>query len=250
MKNARNVILLGSTAVVMILVLGYLLVISPLLTKMQAGKVEYEEAQASLAQAQSTAEGLETYRTQEPQVSSVNEELAAQFPTTADVSALNAQVVQAATSAGLSPSAVSSIATTTPTVVVAAAPTAPTPAEGSEGEAAPTEGDAAATDPAAPAEPQATPIASMEVSISAIGPVDSLIAFARALGEIDRVLLITDVSISNESADGASISIKAIAYLYEPIQTVDAGEVPAEEVPAEEVPATEETPAVIEESGN
>lgn len=240
MKNARNVILLGTTAIVMILILGYLLVVSPLMTKVQAGKVEYEEAQATLSQAQTTAQGLEVFRTQEPQVASINEELAAQFPTTADVSALNAQIVQAATSAGLSPSAVSSIATTTPTVVVSAAPAA-----APEGEAAPAEGEAAdpAADPAAaaPTEPQATPIASMEVSIAATGPIDSLIAFARALGEIDRVLLITDVSISNESSDGASISVKAIAYLYEPIQTVDAEATPAEEAP---------TDAPTEESGN
>lgn len=221
MSNKKNVTMLLSMGLVLLLAAGYFLVISPFLSRGAESAQEIENAEMQRETAQLALATAQNYENSYPALTDINNSLGAQFPATADIESLNNSIVEAASRAGIPGENITSITTTSPDVIALEVPVEEVPAEEAPSEEAEEEApeEVPAEDAVAPptAEEIAanSPMARMEVSITVEGDMQALYDFVGYLQDMDRVILITS-SVSTHDAEGGTgtVSIRAFSYLY------------------------------------
>lgn len=217
MSNKKNVTMLFSMGLVLLLAAGYFLVISPFLDRGAESSQEIENAKMQRETAQLALATAQNYEKAYAPLTDINNTLETQFPSTADIESLNNSIVQAATRAGIPGENITSITTTSPDVIALEVPVEEVPAEEVPAEEAPEEVPAedAVAPPTAEEIAANSPMARMEVSITVEGDMQALYDFVGYLQEMDRVILITS-SVSTHDAEGGTgtVSIRAFSYLY------------------------------------
>lgn len=226
----RNTMLLGFTGLILIVILGVFVGILPTYNAYKASQEELASSQERLDLATSAYQVAQSYQQNYPEVLAYAQDLDARFPATAATPELNATITNAAVSAGIPASNISTISTSAPEPVtpVVEAPVADVEGGGaSAGEAAP-EGTEAAPESAA-ADPAMNQEAVMTVSVSVSGNSDQLIAFATNISESQRAFLVNSMNISVGDEGEATLEMSMTSYLHQ--------EVP---LPTPEVEKTEE----------
>lgn len=225
----RNTMLLGFTGLILIMILGVFVGVLPTYNAYKASQEELTSAQERLDLATGAYRIAQSYEQDYPEVLAYAQELDARFPATAATPELNATITNAAISAGIPSSNISTISTSAPEPLTPAieAPVADVEGGGaSAGEAAP-EGEEAAPAPA-PA-PVMNQEAVMTVSVSISGNAGQLTEFANNISESQRAFLVNSMSISVGEEGEATLEMSMTSYLH---QTVP--------LPAPEVEQTEE----------
>lgn len=254
--NKRTTNLLGAGVILILLVLAWLFVVSPSITKqqelntaLQTAKEQTEQYKGQIVTLQQVKADIGTYEQQD-------QDLSRKFPSSAEIELLLNDITNAGNKSQVG--AITQVETGTPELVVpegAAAPAAP--AEGveappAEGEAAPpAEGEEAPAvdgEVAAPETPS-NDLAIMELTITAEGSQESLRNFASNLASMPRAFLINNTSITCEEKNTSSCdaSIVGTTYLHRPAPSPDqaAEQATAGEAPAETTPGTEATAPAI-----
>lgn len=191
--------------------------VAPQMEKASAHKAATTTSQQTTQTLQSTLTSLQQKQTELDKASGQYRQLARQFPESFDGSAWVAMVLDAATRTGVG---INTITPSIPTVATpgavtdpAAAP-APAPVPGAPGVAA------------APADPSAM-LASSSVMLNVGGSAQQIRAFVKAVGLLDRPLLVTSVNIS--TAEGkATAEIAGTTYLMRSLPEPGSAESQAE----------------------
>lgn len=224
----RNTMLIGFTGLILIVILGVFVGVLPTYNSYKASQEELASAQERLDLATGAYRVAQGYQQNYPEVRSYAEDLDARFPATAATPELNATITNAAISAGIPASNISTISTSAPESLAPAveAPVADVDSGGaSAGETAP-EGQEA---PAADAAPVMNQEAVMTVSVSVSGSKDDLVKFATNISESQRAFLVDSMSISVGDEGQATLEMSMTSYLHQAIP-----------LPAPEVETTEE----------
>lgn len=216
----KNTAILGVLSILVILVAGYFFVVSPIMAQRAAYLEEVAAAENALDMAQQQLFTAQRYERDFPLIAAESEVVSGNFPQTADVESLNRAIIDAASKAGLAPEDVASISTSVPSKMQGKESKKSKSSDSEEGAEG---GDSKKSS----AEPR---MAQMTVTISVNGNINSVIAFLKNLGEMDRTILVNSASLSGED-NQARASISAVSYMYGPIP--NPAEQPAEQ-PAEE----------------
>lgn len=224
----RNSMLIGFTVLILIAILGVFVGVLPTYNSYKASQEELASSQERLGLATDAYRVAQGYQQSYPEVLSYAQDLDERFPATAATPELNATITNAALSAGIPSSNISTISTSAPESLAPAveAPVANVDSGGaSAGEAAP-EGQEATTPEAAPVTNQE---AVMTVSVSVSGGKDDLIKFANNISESQRAFLVDSMSIAVGEEGQATLEMSMTSYLHQAIP-----------LPAPEVETTEE----------
>jgi Tfp pilus assembly protein PilO len=243
LKTTASVKRIGIIVLALIVVIGSMLVVYPFLTQNAKLAQDIKTAQAAQDDVQGKLAQMNNLKATNAQVKQLDDDLSKKFPATADTPGFAAFVGKAAADAGLSMANITDLTTTIPTLSSAGAPAAPAPSPtpGSSASAAPKDTSTAP----APAT-GASNLAEMNVTITAMGPIDQLQAFIANLKNGPRNLLISTYSVQQGGASTNGITTTATVsgktYIYRAIQTPPAdGATPA--TPATlSAPATTPTP--------
>jgi Tfp pilus assembly protein PilO len=238
LKTTASVKRIGIIVLALIVVIGSMLVVYPFLTQNAKLAQDIKTAQAAQDDVQGKLAQMNNLKATNAQVKQLDDDLSKKFPATADTPGFAAFVGKAAADAGLSMANITDLTTTIPTLSSAGAPAAPAPSPtpGSSASAAPKDTSTAP----APAT-GASNLAEMNVTITAMGPIDQLQAFIANLKNGPRNLLISTYSVQQGGASANGITTTATVsgktYIYRAIQTPPAdGATPA-------TPATPSAPA-------
>lgn len=263
-NRVKKVKMFGVAGVTLVTVLGGLLVVYPMITEVEAIKIQVAEKVLENTTLQTRIQSLNATADQVPAIKAINDELAAQFPATADIPGLLSSLSESASTVGLGSGAFESIETSVPALIAGGEAALPStegaaPAEGGAPAEAPASGPVDNTDtgagsapaPAAGGGATATAggdLASMTVDITITGTQAQLADFVEAVATGDRALLIKGFSIE-ESEDGeATLSLNAEAFLYRTLADPDAQATPAD--PAAPVDPAAPAPADNTDTAN
>lgn len=213
MSSKRTIVLLGSLLLVVIAVAGWFVLLSPRLATAGELNDQRDSVETANAVTRTQIEELKQMEAEIGQAKADADLLTRRFPPTAEQSVLFNLVQQAAASAGLPASRISTLTISVPSLgstdgsvtlpgASAADPasTGTAPTDPAAAGTAPTDPSVAATTvPVAGAGGQ---LASMTVDVTVSGTKPRLIAFVRALENMDRAFLVTSINLGG--ADGAS----------------------------------------------
>jgi type IV pilus assembly protein PilO len=100
-RNDRNLIILGSLAIVFLIVGFYFLLLGPLLGRLEAADQEREDREAQLAQLEQEVAELEEVRRNSPEIERQLLELSKRIPTQPEIPTLTVQIEEVARDAGV-----------------------------------------------------------------------------------------------------------------------------------------------------
>lgn len=222
---------LGFIALFLIVVLGYFVVISPLMAQSAKYSENYAQATSDKDTASSRLTTLQQQKSTIESVEKYDDELSVKFPGLADTPSLVASINKSATNSSLRASDITSVSTTVPSIVPATGGTASTPDAGGSGE------DVAAAPAPNAGSAESGSLASIVVDITAEGSLDNLSKFTEEMTDNDRNMSITSVNLTSDGKK-SSLSLKATTYIYKTVTKV--GE--EQETSAEETTGGAETP--------
>lgn len=220
LKTTTSVKRLGIIVLALIVVIGSMLVVYPFLTQNAKLAEDIKTAQSAQDDVQGKLSQMNSLKATNPQVKQLDDELTKKFPSSADTPGFAGFVGKAAADAGLGMENITDLTTTIPTLSQAAAPAAPAPT------AAPTTAakDAAPKDNSSAPAPAtgASNLAEMNVTITAMGPIDQLQNFVANLKNGPRNLLISTYSIqqggASTSGTTTTATISGKTYIYRAVQ--------------------------------
>lgn len=243
LKTTANVKRLGIIVLALIVVIGSMLVVYPFLTQNAKLAEDIKTAQSAQDDVQGKLAQMNNLKATNPQVKQLDDDLTKKFPSSADTPGFAGFVGKAAADAGLGMENITDLTTTIPTLSSAGAPAAPAPAASPSPAASK---DAAPKDNSTAPAPVAgsSNLAEMNVTITAMGPIDQLENFVANLKNGPRNLLISTYSIqqggASTSGTTTTATISGKTYIYRAIQAPPAeGAAPA----APATPATPSSPA-------
>jgi type IV pilus assembly protein PilO len=100
-RNDRNLIILGSLAIVFLIVVFYFLLLGPLLGRLEAADQEREDREAQLAQLEQEVAELEEVRRNSPEIERQLLELSKRIPTQPEIPTLSVQIEEIARESGV-----------------------------------------------------------------------------------------------------------------------------------------------------
>ena len=100
-RNDRNLIILGSLAIVLLIVGFYFLLLGPLLGRLDAADQEREDREAKLAQLEQEVAELEEVRRNSPEIERQLLELSKRIPTQPEIPTLSVQIEEIARESGV-----------------------------------------------------------------------------------------------------------------------------------------------------
>lgn len=201
MSSKRTIVLLGSLLLVVLAVAGWFLLLSPRLATAGELNDQRDGVETANAVTRTQIDELKRMEAEIGQAKADADLLTRRFPPTAEQSVLFNLVQQAAASAGLPASRISTLTISVPSLgssdgsVTLPGATAVDPTTTA---VAPSDPAAAATPPPA----AGGQLASMTVDVTVSGPQDRLVAFVRALENMDRAFLVNNINLGG--ADGTS----------------------------------------------
>jgi Tfp pilus assembly protein PilO len=230
MKKTKQIKIFGSIALLLITLLGTFFVILPTFNETNTlveNRTNIEEGNTEL---DNRIAELEKDRTNVQKITNIYLELVKRFPTSIESTNLLADVSNAATLAGMSPSNIEGIVMSKPEFI-----TNKTTNEEETTETSPSQN-----------------LAVMEVNITVNGTPNQLTAFLGSMNEVNRVVKISSVNVSTRGTEGiSSMSIVGTTYIYQgvaiPDRTINTNDNnPAEPNPTSPTPVTPENPDVAE----
>lgn len=218
LKTVKGVKQIGILIIFVLTVVGGLLIAQPFLMQNTKLAEDIKTSEESKSSAASKLSSMEKAKSNLPGVSKIDKDLSVQFPPAAQTPELISFVQQAAVSSGMSPSAITDLATTLPKLETAATGADPAAAAPAADPAAAAPADPAAAAGAAPPTSGGN-LASMGVTIKADGSVDQLQKFVTNLNSGSRNLLISAYTIDKGSAEGGgfTLQVTATTYIYKSI---------------------------------
>lgn len=215
LKTIKGVKRLFITLIALIVVVGAMLVISPLLSQNKKFAQEIATAEDQQNTAKGKLDKLQKQKDDLGKVEKLDDDLSVAFPASANTPGLVAYVSKATVDSGMSIENINSLTTGIPTLVASSVAAPPA----GEAAAAPAEAPAAA--PAPGATGGASNMAEMTVDISAKGSIGQLGQFVSNLTKGERNLLISGYSISTDAGSGDStLSITAKTFIYKEIPRI------------------------------
>lgn len=235
--NAKLVKLVGTAALIIIVVAGYFFVVSPYLQEKGRLSGQLTDAQATNEQLKLQVASIGRNKDLAEKVRDYDAELNDRFPSTAGSDELRSQIYAAASEAGVD----INVNTTVPVIVQGAEAPASDPAAAEDDNI-----DAQAAPDEAPA-PTANNMAEIGLSITAEGSFDAVSEFLTLFSEIDRGILVDGISVSSsgqgkdEEEPTYSLTISAKTFLYRTIvHPDDAVEVAPEDAVEDDAQLTNE----------
>jgi Tfp pilus assembly protein PilO len=243
MSGKRAIVIFGSLILVVVAVAGWFLLLSPRLATAGELNDQRDSVETANAVTRTQIAELNEMKEQIGQAKADADLLTRRFPPTAEQSVLFNLVQQAAASAGIPASKISTLTISVPTlgttdgsVTLPGATAAPAPAA-----------DASATG-TVPSDPAAAPpaapgggLASMTVDVTVSASEERLAAFVQALENMDRAFLVTGINIAGTGeTGGSSLTLSGTMFLLP--ELVD----PTAEVVAD--PATDTTTGTTSET--
>lgn len=241
--NKRTTNLLGIGVILILLVLAWLFVVSPSITKQQELNQDLQAAKELTEQYKQQITVLEQVKADIQIYESQDADLSRKFPSNAEIEFLLNDITEAGSKAGVAN--ITQVETETPEMVIPeggeAAPADPAGEEPAGEEPAPPADDASVDSGGTSDQAPSNDLAIMNLTITAEGSQDSLRQYASNLGQMPRAFLINTTSITCDegSADSCNTTITGTTYLHRPAP------LPTETV-TEEQPAAEEQPATEE----
>lgn len=246
MSKSRLITVVGSLILVVILIAGWFLLLSPRLEKASDLRSQREAVASENVTTKATIDDLEKKKANIGEAQADAELLAGKFPSTAAEAELFALIRKAASDAGLPEKNVTdltpgipALASTDGSVALPADQAAPAEGEASDPNAAP----AAGTDAAAGGEKAAAPaaqLATMSLDLSVTGSQAQVIRFLGELENMDRAILIETVSFGDGEKGSGSATISGKMFLLpalvDPTKPVE-GDAAATETAPTETPA-------------
>lgn len=225
--------IIGGLVVLAILLIGYLLVLSPRMGKPGEIKASAEQVAAATAVANAEAADLEQKQTDIAAEATIAEELSTRFPADAAQRDLFENIRKAASKADIPERDVTTVTPSVPQLGVVQG-----------GAAVPGTPAVPAADGSTPAAPLAGTVASMQVSATVTGSYDQLVQFLGAIEDSNRSWLIDTVSLSPAEADSPealkgkyTLTMAGATFMLPqmPVPDLDGGAAPA--APADAAPA-------------
>lgn len=216
MSSKRNIIIFGSLILVIVAVAGWFVLLSPRLST--PGELNDQRVSVETANAVTRTQiaELEEMKAQIGQAKADADLLTRRFPPTAEQSVLFNLVQQAAASAGLPASKISTLTISVPTLGSSDGSVTLPGTTGADPTTTGTAPSTPATDPASgvPA-PAATGggLASMTVDVTVSGPKARLSGFVRALENMDRAFLVTAINLAGTGEGGSSLTLSGTMFL-------------------------------------
>lgn len=220
-----KIVAFGACIMLALLAATWFFGVSPQMKKTSEHKAATEAAVQTTTTLQSTLASLQQKQGDLDKASGQYRQLARQFPEDFDGAAWVKMVANAAASTGVS------LDTVTPAIPTVSTPGA-TPADPNAPVAVPVPGAAVV-----PADPSAM-LASSAVTLNVTGSSPEIRAFVKAIGLLDRPVLVTSVNIST-AENGAQAEITGTTYLMRALSEPGS----AEDQAATETAAPTETPA-------
>lgn len=205
MDKARTITIFGSLALVVILLLSWFLLLSPRMATANDLNLQREATAVQNVGTAARIAELEQMKANIGDTKADAEALAARFPATAAQSDLFILIREAAAKAGIPESNITDLTPGVPTLgssdgsVTLAAP----PAPAADPNAAPVAGAAAA----APA--PTSQLGTMTLDVTVNGTSAQIIAFLKALENMDRSYLINSVNVGDSGAVGGAVNASA-----------------------------------------
>lgn len=237
MSSKRNIVLIGSLALVIIAVAGWFLLLSPRMAT--AGEIHSQRESVEMSNGVTQAQITELQKMKDDigTAKADADLLTRRFPPTAAQSMLFEHIRRAAFAAGLPERKISTLTITAPTIgasdgsVSLGAPAAAPVVDPATGIAAP------AVAPIAGAGGQ---LATMNVDLSVSGPQSRLAALLNALEDMDRAFLVTSVNLGNSAGGESTLTLTGKMFLLP--ELVDPTAPPVTPIdPAAVVPGAETT---------
>lgn len=212
MSGKRSIVVFGSLILVIVAVAGWFLLLSPRLAIAGDLNDQRDGVETANAVTRTQISELREMKDQIGQAKADADLLTRRFPPTAEQSVLFNLVQQAAASAGLPASKISTLTISVPTLGTSdGSVTLP------ETAAAPADSGTVPSDPSATAAPAAAPmsgqLASMTVDVTVSGSKDRLAAFVRALENTDRAFLVTAINVAESGDAGSSLTLSGTMFL-------------------------------------
>lgn len=241
MSGKRTIVVFGSAILAIVAVAGWFLLLSPRLAT--AGELnDQRDAVVTANEVTRTKIGeLQEMKDKIGQAKADADLLTRRFPPTAEQSVLFDLVQQAAASAGIPASKISTLTISVPTLgSTDGSVTLP-------GASADPNATAAATPATAGAPAAAAPgggLASMSVDVTVAGAPDRLAGFVKALESMDRAFLVTGINIAGTGeGGGSSLTLSGTMFLLP--ELVD----PTAEAPAQPTTDPSTDPTTVDPTG-
>lgn len=213
MSSKRTIVIFGSLLLVVVAVAGWFVLLSPRLATAGDLNDQRDGVETANAVTRTQIEELKQMEAEIGQAKADADLLTRRFPPTAEQSVLFNLVQQAAATAGLPASRISTLTISVPSLGSSdGSVTLP----GATSGAPAVDTGTVPTDPALAAAPPAAAggqLASMTVDVTVSGTKSRLVAFVRALENMDRAFLVTSINLGGSEAGSASLTLSGQMFL-------------------------------------